>query len=110
MQRIDHKYPATERGDLLIFMSGMSEITCVVEAAQLYAQQTKGWIVLALHSALSIAEQDKVTIPFQICVYVHEVIGVSHAHCMCLPMIGWLYHHANAKHKSSQVKLYFINP
>ena len=61
LQRIDHKYPPTERGDLLIFMSGMSEITAVVEAAKLYAVQTKGWIVLALHSALSIAEQDKVS-------------------------------------------------
>ncbi|XP_066278325.1 probable ATP-dependent RNA helicase DHX34 [Branchiostoma lanceolatum] len=60
MQRIDHKYPAAERGDLLIFLSGMSEITAVVEAARLYAQQTKRWIVLPLHSTLSIEEQDKV--------------------------------------------------
>ncbi|XP_035673880.1 probable ATP-dependent RNA helicase DHX34 [Branchiostoma floridae] len=60
MQRIDHKYPGTERGDLLIFLSGMSEITAVVEAGRLYAQQTKRWIVLPLHSTLSIEEQDKV--------------------------------------------------
>ncbi|XP_078668798.1 putative ATP-dependent RNA helicase DHX34 [Branchiostoma floridae x Branchiostoma belcheri] len=60
MQRIDHKYPGTERGDLLIFLSGMSEITAVVEAARLYAQHTKRWIVLPLHSTLSIEEQDKV--------------------------------------------------
>ncbi|XP_022092525.1 probable ATP-dependent RNA helicase DHX34 [Acanthaster planci] len=60
MQQIDMKYPATERGDLLIFLSGMSEISSVVEAAKLYAATTQTWIVLALHSTLSIAEQDKV--------------------------------------------------
>ncbi|CAL1528445.1 unnamed protein product [Lymnaea stagnalis] len=60
MQRIDHKYPASERGDLLIFLSGMSEIMAVVEAAKAYALQMKQWIVLPLHSALSIEEQDKV--------------------------------------------------
>ncbi|XP_059177423.1 probable ATP-dependent RNA helicase DHX34 isoform X2 [Physella acuta] len=60
MQRIDHKYPSSERGDLLIFLSGMSEIMAVVEAAKAYAQQMKRWIVLPLHSALSIEEQDKV--------------------------------------------------
>ncbi|XP_064608809.1 probable ATP-dependent RNA helicase DHX34 [Liolophura sinensis] len=60
LQRIDHKYPSSERGDLLIFLSGMSEIMAVVDAARMYAQKTKRWIVLPLHSALSIAEQDKV--------------------------------------------------
>ena len=69
MQRIDHKYPATERGDLLIFMSGMSEITSVVESAKIYAAQTKGWIVLPLHSALSIAEQDKVCIALKMILF-----------------------------------------
>lgn len=60
LQMIDEKYPNDERGDLLIFLSGMAEITTVVEAAQLYSQQTRQWIVLPLHSTLSIAEQDKV--------------------------------------------------
>ena len=32
----------------------------VVEAAKAYAQQMKRWIVLPLHSALSVEEQDKV--------------------------------------------------
>ncbi len=54
------QYAETERGDVLIFLSGMSEIMSVVDAARLYAQQTKRWIVLPLHSALSVAEQDKV--------------------------------------------------
>ena len=60
MQKIDHKYPESERGDLLVFLSGMSEIMSVVEAAKTYAQKTKRWIILPLHSALSIEEQDKV--------------------------------------------------
>ncbi|XP_078313868.1 putative ATP-dependent RNA helicase DHX34 isoform X2 [Crassostrea virginica] len=60
MQTIDTKYPATERGDLLIFLSGLSEIMAVVEAAQIYAQNTKRWIILPLHGTLSVDEQDKV--------------------------------------------------
>ena len=54
------KYPAGERGDLLIFLSGMKEISAVVEEARLYAMSTRRWTVLPLHSALSIQEQDKV--------------------------------------------------
>ncbi|XP_012261756.2 probable ATP-dependent RNA helicase DHX34 [Athalia rosae] len=60
MQMIDKKYPQEEKGDLLIFLSGMSEITAVVDNAKEYASKTKNWIVLPLHSTLSIAEQDKV--------------------------------------------------
>ena len=57
---IDAKYPAEERGDLLIFLSWLNEITAVEEAAREYAQQNKKWIVLPLHSTLSVADQDKV--------------------------------------------------
>ncbi|XP_060571590.1 probable ATP-dependent RNA helicase DHX34, partial [Ruditapes philippinarum] len=60
MQRIEKKYPRSERGDLLIFLSGQKEIMSVVEAARAYTQQTKTWIVLPLHSALSVDEQEKV--------------------------------------------------
>ncbi|XP_069500655.1 probable ATP-dependent RNA helicase DHX34 [Ambystoma mexicanum] len=60
IQAIDHKYPPEERGDLLIFLSGITEITTILEAAQTYASHTKRWIILPLHSTLSIAEQDKV--------------------------------------------------
>ncbi|XP_068226643.1 probable ATP-dependent RNA helicase DHX34 [Palaemon carinicauda] len=60
MQLIDSKYPDDERGDVLIFLSGMSEISNVVEAAKVYAQQTNRWIVLPLHSTLSVTEQEKV--------------------------------------------------
>ncbi|KAG7163889.1 probable ATP-dependent RNA helicase DHX34 [Homarus americanus] len=60
LQLIDNKYPDNERGDLLIFLSGMSEISTIVEAAKVYAQQTNRWIILPLHSTLSVSEQEKV--------------------------------------------------
>lgn len=60
LQLIDKKYPEDERGDLLIFLSGLSEISTVVEAAKIYAQQTNKWIVLPIHSTLSVSEQEKV--------------------------------------------------
>ncbi|XP_071450187.1 probable ATP-dependent RNA helicase DHX34 [Hetaerina americana] len=60
LQLINEKYPKNERGDVLIFLSGMSEISTIVEAAQIYAQQSQSWIILPLHSTLSIEEQDKV--------------------------------------------------
>uniref|UniRef100_F6S0L4 Probable ATP-dependent RNA helicase DHX34 n=2 Tax=Callithrix jacchus TaxID=9483 RepID=F6S0L4_CALJA len=60
LESIDHKYPPEERGDLLVFLSGMAEISTVLEAAQTYASHTQRWVVLPLHSALSVAAQDKV--------------------------------------------------
>lgn len=54
------QYPSDERGDVLMFLSGMTEILSVVEAAKAYSLKCQKWIVLPLHSALSIAEQDKV--------------------------------------------------
>ncbi|NWT47129.1 DHX34 helicase, partial [Chroicocephalus maculipennis] len=60
LQAIDHKYPPEERGDLLVFLSGVAEIGAVLEAAQAYAARTQRWIVLPLHSTLSVAQQDKV--------------------------------------------------
>ncbi|KAM9263926.1 putative ATP-dependent RNA helicase DHX34 [Morus bassanus] len=60
LQAIDRKYPPEERGDLLVFLSGVAEIGAVLEAAQAYAARTQRWVVLPLHSTLSVAEQDKV--------------------------------------------------
>lgn len=60
MNLIDQKYPPDERGDLLIFLTGMTEISIVEEAAKAYAEKTNKWIVLSLHSTLSLEEQDKV--------------------------------------------------
>lgn len=60
MSMIDKKYPKDEKGDLLIFVSGLNEIQSIVDAAKEYAQQNQNWIVLPLHSSLSMQDQDKV--------------------------------------------------
>ncbi|XP_055634665.1 probable ATP-dependent RNA helicase DHX34 isoform X2 [Toxorhynchites rutilus septentrionalis] len=60
LQLIDKKYPPTEKGDVLVFLSGLNEITSIVDAAKEYSEKNKNWIILPLHSTLSIAEQDKV--------------------------------------------------
>ena len=43
-----------------MFVSGMNEIASVLQEARTYAQHTGKWIILPLHSALSIEEQDRV--------------------------------------------------
>ncbi|KAK3570644.1 hypothetical protein QTP86_024558, partial [Hemibagrus guttatus] len=60
LQAIDQRYPPEERGDLLIFLSGIAEISTIMEACQTYAAHTSRWIVLPLHSTLSLTQQDKV--------------------------------------------------
>jgi len=60
LQRIDAKYPRNQRGDLLVFLPGMAEIGAVAEHVRPYAVESKRWIILPLHSALSAEEQDKV--------------------------------------------------
>ncbi|XP_055022793.1 probable ATP-dependent RNA helicase DHX34 isoform X1 [Boleophthalmus pectinirostris] len=60
LQGIDQRYPPEERGDLLIFLSGLTEISTIQEACQIYATHTRRWIILPLHSTLSLAQQDKV--------------------------------------------------
>uniref|UniRef100_A0A9J7Y4J3 DEAH (Asp-Glu-Ala-His) box polypeptide 34 n=2 Tax=Cyprinus carpio TaxID=7962 RepID=A0A9J7Y4J3_CYPCA len=60
LQSIDQQYPPEERGDLLLFLSGVAEISTIQEACQTYATHTQRWIVLPLHSTLSLAQQDKV--------------------------------------------------
>lgn len=60
LQGIDQRYPTEERGDLLIFLSGVTEISTIQEACQIYATHTRRWIILPLHSTLSLSQQDKV--------------------------------------------------
>ncbi|CAL8363622.1 unnamed protein product [Merluccius merluccius] len=60
LQGIDRRYPPEERGDLLLFLSGVAEISTIQEACQVYATHTQRWIILPLHSTLSLAQQDKV--------------------------------------------------
>ncbi|KAI8901950.1 hypothetical protein BC833DRAFT_617188 [Globomyces pollinis-pini] len=59
MEKIDQLVPSTERGDLLIFVSGMNEIGILSEELRSYATYTRRWIILELHSALSVLEQEK---------------------------------------------------
>ncbi|XP_037929881.1 probable ATP-dependent RNA helicase DHX34 isoform X2 [Teleopsis dalmanni] len=57
---IDQKYPTSERGDVLIFVSGINDITTISEAAKEYAERNSHWIILPLHSGLALADQNKV--------------------------------------------------
>lgn len=59
MQIIDEKYQY-EKGDVLIFMSGISEIMCLADAINEYKKKSPRWIVLLLHSSLPLSDQDKV--------------------------------------------------
>lgn len=60
LQGIDQCYPTEERGDLLIFLSGMAEISTIMDACKTYAVHTGRWIILPLHSTLSLEQQNKV--------------------------------------------------
>lgn len=60
LKHIDTGCPESERGDVLIFLSGFQEIENVGETLKSYAEQTGKWIILYLHSRLSVSEQDKV--------------------------------------------------
>lgn len=60
MRMIDTKYSKEEKGDLLIFLSGLNEIQTIADAAKDYSQEKKNWIILPLHSSLSMQDQDRV--------------------------------------------------
>eukprot|EP00897_Mesotaenium_endlicherianum_P006647 jgi/Mesen1/600/ME001074S10752 len=60
LERIDQQYPADQRGDMLVFLPGMQEIEQVAQLLRPYATSTRRWIILLLHSALSVEDQDKV--------------------------------------------------
>ncbi|KAI9091260.1 P-loop containing nucleoside triphosphate hydrolase protein [Phlyctochytrium arcticum] len=60
MEKIDQVVPAAERGDMLVFLSGINEISLLAEELTGYAGYTRRWIILMLHSSLSVEEQEKV--------------------------------------------------
>uniref|UniRef100_A0AAR5QK14 RNA helicase n=1 Tax=Dendroctonus ponderosae TaxID=77166 RepID=A0AAR5QK14_DENPD len=60
LQMIDEKYLPNQKGDVLIFLNGFSEISTLADAITEYSQMKKNWIVLPLHSSLSLEDQDKV--------------------------------------------------
>ncbi|KAI8988337.1 P-loop containing nucleoside triphosphate hydrolase protein [Mycotypha africana] len=57
---IDQSAPVDERGDLLIFMSGINEIASLAEQLTEYTAKSKKWIILMLHSSLTVEDQEKV--------------------------------------------------
>eukprot|EP01041_Mallomonas_annulata_P000663 gene663-1281_t len=63
LQNIDKRYSQEERGDVLVFLSGMAEMTAVAEACRPYVEENKRWVVLYLHSSLSSQQQDQVFAP-----------------------------------------------
>lgn len=60
LQMIDEKYLPHQKGDVLVFLNGFSEISTLADAVTEYSQYKNNWIVLPLHSTLSLEEQDKV--------------------------------------------------
>jgi ATP-dependent RNA helicase DHX34 len=60
IRRIDQEIASSERGDMLIFVPGMREIDFLSKEIGEYARKTRRWIVLRLHSQLSVEEQDLV--------------------------------------------------
>ncbi|KAI8342400.1 P-loop containing nucleoside triphosphate hydrolase protein [Chlamydoabsidia padenii] len=60
MAHIDETVPETERGDMLIFLSGINEITSLEQELKIYAEQTRKWIILILHSSVAIDDQEKI--------------------------------------------------
>ena len=45
LQLIDSKYPESERGDVLIFLSGIKEITTVADACKEYAEKNNNDLI-----------------------------------------------------------------
>lgn len=62
LESIDSSTPRDERGDLLVFLSGMGDMLAVSEGVREYVEgkSPRRWVVLMLHSSLSVEEQDKV--------------------------------------------------
>uniref|UniRef100_A0AC35FSG0 ATP-dependent RNA helicase DHX34 n=1 Tax=Panagrolaimus sp. PS1159 TaxID=55785 RepID=A0AC35FSG0_9BILA len=60
LDSIATKYSWSERGDVLVFLNGIAEISKCAEALKEYAEASRRWIILMLHSTLSVKEQNKV--------------------------------------------------
>jgi hypothetical protein len=45
LERVDQQYLSSQRGDMLVFLSGMNEITTLADELRPYAAQTKRWVV-----------------------------------------------------------------
>lgn len=60
LRKIELEYLAEQRGDVLCFVAGMSDIETICEAVAEHGRESGKWIALPLHSALSMEEQDRV--------------------------------------------------
>jgi len=60
LQRIDASVPETERGDVLVFLSGAAEIDSVLAALAPYAASSRRWALLPLHAGLPASQQSRV--------------------------------------------------
>lgn len=87
MKRIDGQYPPTERGDMLVFLSGMTEIMSVVEAARMYGQQ-----VGTSHFVVDVAAgASEITIRVQLMVNIIDVLFFSTRKYINVPYIFFCF-------------------
>ena len=49
LQRLDTEIPASQRGDMLVFVAGMADIVALSDALRPYAMQGRRWLILPLH-------------------------------------------------------------
>ena len=49
IQRLDSEIPASQRGDMLVFVSGMADIVALSDGLRPYAMESRRWIILPLH-------------------------------------------------------------
>jgi hypothetical protein len=74
---IDKKYPEKERGDVLVFLNGISEITTVAEALKEYAEFSKKWIILILHRLVEIRENFKLHVSQKNCCAMPRSVSIG---------------------------------
>uniref|UniRef100_A0A7E4W0J0 Helicase C-terminal domain-containing protein n=1 Tax=Panagrellus redivivus TaxID=6233 RepID=A0A7E4W0J0_PANRE len=60
LEEISSVHPSAERGDVLIFLNGVAEISKLADALKEYNKLSGQWIILILHSQLSVREQNLV--------------------------------------------------
>ncbi len=44
LQRLDSEIPASQRGDMLVFVAGMADIVALAEAIRPYAMESRRWV------------------------------------------------------------------
>ena len=49
LQRLDSEIPSSQRGDMLIFVSGMADMVALSDGLRPYAMEGRRWLILPLH-------------------------------------------------------------